>query len=133
MEIHYVFEAEDGSLAVVAQLVNEGAFNAAFAPLLAAMPEVKDISVAITSANPLGHTLGPWLAQQRSFRYSGSLTTHPYTIGVSWIVLAEPTSFSADQMARFRRLFPHGNSREVQDIDGRIVRTDVPGFAEACR
>ncbi len=133
MEVHYVFEAEDGSVAVIAQLVNEGAHNAAFNPLLAAMPEGKDISVAISSADPLGHVLRPWLAQQRSFRYSGSLTTHPYTTPVSWIVLAEPISFSVEQMARFRKLFPHGNSREVQDIDGRIVRTDVPGFAGACR
>jgi carbonic anhydrase len=132
MEVHYVFEAEDGSVAVIAQLVNEGAYNAAFNPLLAAMPEGKDISVEIESANPLGHNLRPWMAQQRSFRYSGSLTTHPYTTPVSWIVLAEPISFSAEQMARFRRLFPHGNSRKVQDIDGRIVRTDVPGFAGAC-
>lgn len=133
MEIHYVFEAEDGSLAVIARLVNEGAYNAAFNPLLSAMPEGKDMSVAIESADPLGHTLGPWMVQPKSFRYTGSLTTHPYTTGVSWIVLAEPITFSADQMARFKRLFPHGNAREVQDIDGRTVRTDVSGFAGPCR
>lgn len=133
MEIHYVHEADDGSLAIIALLVNEGAYNAAFNPLLAAMPESRDISVMIESADPLGHTLGPWMTQPGSFRYTGSLTTHPYTTGVSWIVLADPITFSAEQMARFRRLFPHGNSREVQDIDGRTVRTDVQGFANACR
>lgn len=133
MEIHYVFEADDGSLAVIGQFVREGPANAAFNPLLAAMPEGKSISVTIESSDPLGHTLRPWMTQPRSFRYSGSLTTHPYTTGVSWIVLADTITFSADQMARFRRLFPHGNSREVQDIDGRIVRTDVQGFADACR
>ena len=133
MEIHYVHEAEDGSLAVIAQLVNEGAYNAAFNPLLAAMPEGKSISVTIESSDPLGHFLRPWLVQPRSFRYTGSLTTPPFTTGVTWIVLAEPITFSADQMARFSRLFPHGNSREVQDIDGRTVRTDVPGFAPPCR
>jgi len=133
MEVHYVFEADDGSLAVIAQFVREGPYNAAFNPLLAAMPDGKSISVTIESSDPLGHTLQPWMVQPRSFRYSGSLTTHPYTTGVSWIVLADTITFSADQMARFRRLFPHGNSREVQDIDGRIVRTDVPGFAGACR
>src|SRR3954464_7594969 len=45
MEVHYVFEADDGSLTVLAQFVNEGAYNAAFNPLLAAMPEGKSISV----------------------------------------------------------------------------------------
>ena len=132
MEIHYVFEADDGSLAVIAQLVNEGAYNPAFNPLLAAMPDTKSLSVTIESSDPLGHTLRPWLEQPRSFRYTGSLTTPPFTTGVGWIVLAQPITFSAVQMARFRRLFPHGNSREVQNIDGRIVRTDVAGFARAC-
>ena len=133
MEIHYVHEADDGSVAVIALFVNEGAYNAAFNPLLAAMPENRDISVTIESSDPLGHTLQPWMTQPRSFRYTGSLTTHPYTTGVSWIVLADPITFSAAQMARFRGIFPHGNSREVQDIDGRTVRTDVQGFANACR
>lgn len=96
------------------------------------MPDAKSLSVTIESSDPLGHTLRPWLEQPRSFRYTGSLTTPPFTTGVSWIVLAQPITFSADQMVRFRRLFPHGNSREVQDIDGRTVRTDVTGFANRC-
>jgi carbonic anhydrase len=133
MEVHYVFEADDGSLAVIAQFVREGPANAAFNPLLSAMPDGKSISVTIESSDPLGHTLQPWMTQPRSYRYTGSLTTHPYTTGVSWIVLADTITFSADQMARFRRIFPHGNAREVQPIDGRTVRTDVAGFAEPCR
>jgi carbonic anhydrase len=132
MEVHYVFEADDGSVAVIAQFVREGPYNAAFNPLLSAMPGGRDISVTIESSDPLGHTLQPWMAQPRSYRYTGSLTTHPYTTGVSWIVLADTITFSADQMARFRGLFPHGNSRDVQDIGSRIVRTDVSNFANAC-
>ncbi|MEA3014368.1 MAG: carbonic anhydrase [Sphingomonadales bacterium] len=132
MEIHYVFEADDGSLAVIAQFVNEGAYNPAFNPLLAAMPDSKSLSVTIESADPLGHILRPWMEQPRSFRYTGSLTTPPFTTGVSWVVLAEPITFSADQMARFRRIFPHGNSRDVQNIDGRTVRTDVADFSRRC-
>jgi carbonic anhydrase len=132
MEIHYVFEADDGSLAVIALLVTEGAHNPAFNPLLAAMPDAKSLSVTIESSDPLGHVLRPWLEQPRSFRYTGSLTTPPFTTGVSWVVLAQPITFSADQMARFRRLFPHGNSRDVQNIDGRTVRTDVADFSRRC-
>jgi carbonic anhydrase len=132
MEIHYVFEAADGSLAVVARLVDEGAHNAEFDPLLAAMPTTRDLSVTIRSADPLGHVLRPWLAGARSFRYLGSLTTPPFTGGVSWIVLADRIAFSAAQMARFRSLFPHGNTRPVQPIDGRTVRTDVADFSRPC-
>src|SRR3954447_2866374 len=43
MEIHYVFEADDGALAVVARLVDEGPYNAEFDPLLAAMPGKSDL------------------------------------------------------------------------------------------
>ena len=132
MEIHYVHEAEDGSLAVIAQLVSEGAPNAPFNPLLSAMPDQKSLSVTTESTDPLGHFLRPWLEQPRSYRYVGSLTTPPFTSGVAWIVLAEPITFSAAQMARFKSLFPHGNSRPVQDIDGRIVKTDVAGFSRPC-
>jgi carbonic anhydrase len=81
MEIHYVHEADDGSLAVIALLVNEGAYNADFNPLLAAMPDTKSLAVTIESSDPLGHTLRPWLEQPRSFRYTGSLTTPPFTTG----------------------------------------------------
>jgi carbonic anhydrase len=132
MEVHYVFEADDGSLAVIALLVVEGAHNPAFNPLLAAMPDSRSLSVTIESSDPLGHVLRPWMEQPRSFRYTGSLTTPPFTTGVSWVVLAQPIAFSADQMARFRRIFPHGNSRDVQNIDGRTVRTDVADFSRRC-
>jgi carbonic anhydrase len=48
------------------------------------------------------------------------------------VVLADPISFSAAQMARFKSLFPHGNVREVQDIAGRVVKTDVANFSRPC-
>jgi len=132
MEIHYVFEAADGSLAVVARLVDEGAANAEFDPVLAGMPGSGEQPVRTGAADPSGHALSPWLGQARSWRYTGSLTTPPFTTGVSWIVLADRISFSAAQIARFRSLFPHGNIRPVQPIGGRRVRTDVPGFARRC-
>jgi len=96
------------------------------------MESFDGFSVIIESSDPLGHVLRPWMEQPRSFRYTGSLTTPPFTTGVSWVVLAQPITFSADQMARFRRIFPHGNSRDVQNIDGRTVRTDVADFSRRC-
>lgn len=132
MEIHYVFEAADGSLAVVARLVNEGAANAEFDAVLAGMPGAGQPPVRAHSVSPPGHALGPWLDQPRSYRYTGSLTTPPFTTGVSWVVLADRITFSTAQIARFRALFPHGNTRPVQPIARRTVRTDVAGFARPC-
>jgi carbonic anhydrase len=59
-----------------------------------------------------------------SFRYSGSLTTPPFTEGVQWVVLEEPVEVSEKQIAMSMTLFPEGNSREVQPLNGRTVLTD---------
>ena len=42
-----------------------------------------------------------------------------------WIVLAEPIEMSQAQIDAFKQLFPEGNSREVQPLNGRTVKTDV--------
>ena len=60
-----------------------------------------------------------------SFRYSGSLTTPPFTEGVRWVVLAEPLEASKEQIAAHLEVFPTGNSREEQPLNGRVVVTDL--------
>ena len=60
---------------------------------------------------------------EKSARYTGSLTTPPFTEGVHWIVLAPPIEVSPNQMAEFGALFPEGNAREVQPLNGRTVAT----------
>ncbi len=60
-----------------------------------------------------------------SFRYLGSRTIPPFAEGVQWVVLAAPLEVSEEQIAAFMALFPEGNSREVQPLNGRQVLTDV--------
>ena len=38
---------------------------------------------------------------------------------------------SAAEINAYSSLFPNGDAREIQDLNGRIVLTDVPGFASA--
>ena len=38
---------------------------------------------------------------------------------------------SAGQINAYSSLFPNGDAREIQDINGRVILTDVPGFAAA--
>ena len=52
-------------------------------------------------------------------RYSGSLTTAPYTEGVNWNVVPRPKGVSAASIRRLQGLFPQGDSRELQPLDGR--------------
>jgi carbonic anhydrase len=59
-----------------------------------------------------------------SFRYQGSLTTPPFTEGVQWVVLKETLEVSQGQHQAFLDLFPDGNAREVQPLNGRAVKFD---------
>jgi carbonic anhydrase len=66
-----------------------------------------------------------------SFRYSGSLTTPPFSEPVRFIVFADSIRLSRGQIAAFRELFAEGYSREVQPLNGRRVRSDAdPVFAQ---
>jgi carbonic anhydrase len=57
-----------------------------------------------------------------TFRYRGSLTTSPFSEPVSWLVLRQAQAVALRGIAGYRRLFPEGNSRETQPLNGRVVR-----------
>jgi carbonic anhydrase len=57
-----------------------------------------------------------------TFRYDGSLTTSPYSEPVSWLVLERPFAITASSVKRYRELFPEGNARDPQPLNGRQVR-----------
>ena len=97
-------------------------------PIFSALPPT-EASPHLTLA---GFDLGALLPSDlSSFRYTGSLTTSPYTEGVSWNLLSSPTTMSHEQIDAFRTLFyePEGNTRPLQSLNGRVVLTDVEGFA----
>jgi carbonic anhydrase len=132
MEMHLVFTDSASNLLVVGRGIgiserghdrgNDGALDPIFSNLPQNSEETRNIDHFDLNAL-LPHNLN-------SFRYSGSLTTSPYTEGVSWIELATPLLVSRSQVEAFESLFPHGNSREVQELNDRIVLTDVRGFVD---
>jgi carbonic anhydrase len=50
-------------------------------------------------------------------------------VGLNWFDLAQPLDMSADKIIAFSSLFPNGDAREIQALNGRTILTDVPGFA----
>jgi carbonic anhydrase len=121
MEMHLVHSRADGALLVVAVFIERGRANSALGPMLRRLPAepgaTRDVAgVRLRDLLPDG---------RESFRYSGSLTTPPFTEPVRWIVMADPIEASRRQVGMFRELFPEGNSRETQRLNGRRVRGDA--------
>jgi len=124
MEMHLVHKAADSSTMVIGVFLRAGAANATLAPMFSRLPTRSGDHVKVTQVN-LSALIPP---HEESARYTGSLTTPPFTEGVRWIVIAPPIDLSREQIAAFAALFPEGNSRHVQPVNGRRVATDDSHF-----
>ena len=116
LEVHLVHASDDGRLAVIGILFQQGRENQALADLISALPGTvggydPDMTFDLNDLLP-----GGWDV----YRYEGSLTTPPCSEIVDWTVFEKPLTASADQIAVFETLFPH-SYRPVQDRGRRFV------------
>lgn len=63
-------------------------------------------------------------ANMSTLRYQGSLTTAPFSEGVQWF-LTVPQTVSRSSIRAFQTLFPEGDSRPTQPLNGRTLVADV--------
>jgi carbonic anhydrase len=116
LEMHLVHKTEEGKLAVVGVLIQEGAANKWLAPFFSDLPyqgEPREPGARINAAD--------LIPPSRVFlHYDGSLTAPPCSEGVSWFVMKTPIEMSAEQIAEFAKRFPD-NHRPPQPLDGRHV------------
>jgi carbonic anhydrase len=121
LDTHFVHRAEDGELAVVTVLFEEGAANPELQRLWDYMP--LDSNDSLRSGE--GVTFNPvsMLPPDRAkyLQYIGSLTTPPCTEGVVWIILRQPVTASAEQIALFRKMVGM-NARPTQPANGRLIK-----------
>ena len=117
LEMHLVHADEDGALAVVGVLFEEGEANRALAPVWARLPPEPGTSRAVAGALDLESLLP---SRRTAWRYRGSLTTPPCTEGVAWAVLTRPLTMSPAQIAAFAALYPC-NCRPVQPLGERAL------------
>ena len=121
LETHLVHKRASGEIAVVGILYRLGELNPVMRRIIDAAPSQGDadavppVPLQATDYLPSG---GGYYA------YHGSLTTHPYTEGVQWIVMADALQVSAAQVRRLAALTGGGaNNRPTQPLNGRNITT----------
>ena len=122
MEAHFVHKSEEGNLAVVGVLIEQGKHNSELDGVWAHLPdtpgEARNIeNVTIDFPVMLSPTGTPQTVSDY-YRYDGSLTTPPCSEDVQWIVLTTPIEMSEAQIAAFKAIMPD-NNRPVQPLNGR--------------
>ncbi|MFH1331424.1 MAG: carbonic anhydrase family protein [Actinomycetota bacterium] len=137
LELHLVHRRpEDGAFLVAGVLYRLGDRNQAITPAFDLIDRFEpatlapDAPQAAAASLRLGHLLPE---AETTCRYQGSLTTAPFTEGVTWAIFTVPAEVAADQVAAHNRLVsaptpacgdrphPPGNPRRLQDRAGRVI------------
>ena len=118
MVVHLVHADQEGKLAVVAGLLQKGEDNPLVQELWNDLPKEKEKEEELDSVQIDVAGLLP--ADRGYYTYSGSLTTPPCSVNVTWFVLKRPVTVSAAEIQRFSKLYRH-DTRPTQPLYGRIV------------
>ncbi|NEX22993.1 carbonic anhydrase [Thiorhodococcus mannitoliphagus] len=118
MEAHLVHADNDGNLAVIAVMFEEGKENQSIAQAWSKMPTQVGEKNALT---PSVAAEGILPLKRRYYRFNGSLTTPPCSEGVLWLVMKDPVTVSKSQIEEFEHTMHHPNNRPVQAVNARAV------------
>lgn len=119
MDAQLVHKSEDGKLAIVTVLLEQGSENPLVQMVLNNLPLEKGGEVAPPGQSLDVSRLLP--VNRRYFTFMGSLTTPPCTEDVLWLVLRQPQQISPEQLSIVQRLYKP-NARPVQPGFGRIIK-----------
>lgn len=118
LEMHLVHQTDSGEISVIGIFFQAGNTLGPLTVVMSNLP--KKSNTARTPRETLDlNTLLP--TRRESWRYKGSLTTPPYSEGVSWVIMTEILVMSSRQLANFREIFPN-NYRELQPIGNRVLQ-----------
>ncbi len=117
-EIHFVHANNEGNLAVVGVMLEQGQANSAMRVLLDGT-QLSAKNKAEFTANKVDLS-GLIPAMPTFYHYQGSLTTPPCSEKVQWYVTKEPLKLANDQLAIMTDLY-EGNNRPIQPQGARKV------------
>ncbi len=118
MVAHLVHKDGEGRLLVVAVLLDRGSVQPLVQAVWNNLPLEKNVEAPANTVIDLNHLLPP---DRGYYTYMGSLTTPPCSEGVQWVVMRQPVTVSAEQIAIFSRLYPM-NARPVQQAADRLIK-----------
>ena len=119
MAAHLLHKSQSGQLLALVVLFRQGAENPALATLWPRIPVRADGDHTVADALADPAALLP--AGHAYYRYEGSLTSSPCTEGVTWLVMKQPLTVSAEQLAYWRTRFTD-NIRAPQKLQGRVIQ-----------
>ena len=127
-ELHLVHQNNDGDLAVVAVLLQEGSKNSDdnsknnrdYQLINNNLPTKVDEKIRTGTTINASNLLPD---QTTTYRYSGSLTTPPCSESVIWLVMTKPVNLSHSQIEAYKQLLNH-NNRPLQRLNNRIIQMD---------
>jgi len=119
LEAHFVHVSDNGDIAVIAVLFEEGSSNALLKKIFHRAPAVANIQTPLILSPEEIKSLIP--SRNGYIRFNGSLTTPPCSEGVRWLVMKQPLTLSKETLKRFRELVPHPNNRPVQPLNARVI------------
>jgi carbonic anhydrase len=118
MVVHLVHADQDGNLAVVAVLLDQGEDNSLVRELWSNLPKEKDKENLLDTIHI--NVAGLLPSDRGYYTFTGSLTTPPCSENVTWFVLKHPVTVTSGEIERFSKLYRH-DARPTQPLYGRVV------------
>lgn len=120
LALHFVHKNNDGKLAVVGVIFEEGGSNPLLASFFKSSLKEKGTTLPLNNVNL--NSLLP--RNKKYYRFMGSLTTPPCSEGVLWHVLQVPVTASRSQIQAFQEFFEN-NARPLQPVNNRLILEGV--------
>ncbi len=118
---HFVHASDEGELAVLGVMYEEGANHSEMQKLVDAAPAEAATAMTVDGVTFDPNMLLPAAGDEiEVYRYMGSLTTPPCSEGVNWHVVPEPVEVGAGQLAAMEGIMGM-NARPLQLLNGRLL------------